>query len=606
MSIPSPQQDAIVWAALNALIEGRRETIIGDCIAGSGKTFVAARIIAGALEAMPELAGQIAYFSFAKRNAQDMTAKLFERPGGSNGVEILTFHSAGLGQLAGADGRKPSLHHKRTQEILEDMDVPYNWRWVLAEVFAVIQDAGAGIVREDGAYWWPDDRELETLTVNADLDTRFPVTRRGPQTWGRVNGWLRELAKRATDMDGTVTYGDMVWLPLRLEQSGKLDNSTRGIRKYRLVIVDEYQDLNTVRRLFGNATAGVDTVLVFLGDKHQAIMGFTGADRRALESVKRSQGAVPITQLPLTWSFRCPPVIAKEARKFVPHFESAPIDWGTRGKVQRVAFSEADTPYGSVILCRNNRPLIDVFFHLLDRKVKVRFEGKDFAEKLLHKHNNFLKRTTAPQTIRDYRDQVYMEGRKRVDELLDMDPPKKWKAAVVRDEYATWLRLINYVTEVSDETLDFMLGPANLLGGAKHRHRDTHLVGTFLGHIAKISGDSEHSRKTHITLSTIHKAKGLEWDSVIWYGYNELHPSKFAKTAEEKEQERNLQYVAWTRTKDVMYLVPITDFGSVTADIDDADAVDFEEPQYGQLLLSASRGGGYDVNLEDEEVEALN
>jgi superfamily I DNA/RNA helicase len=51
-----------------------------------------------------------------------------------------------------------------------------------------------------------------------------------------------------------------------------------------------------------------------------------------------------------------------------------------------------------------------------------------------------------------------------------------------------------------------------------------------------------------LTLCTVHKAKGLEWNRV--YILDEfLMPSKYARQAWQQQQETNLQYVAVTRAK---------------------------------------------------------
>ena len=50
-----------------------------------------------------------------------------------------------------------------------------------------------------------------------------------------------------------------------------------------------------------------------------------------------------------------------------------------------------------------------------------------------------------------------------------------------------------------------------------------------------------------ITLCSVHKAKGLEWNRVYVLGRETLMPSKFARQAWQIEQEINLIYVAVTR-----------------------------------------------------------
>lgn len=52
-----------------------------------------------------------------------------------------------------------------------------------------------------------------------------------------------------------------------------------------------------------------------------------------------------------------------------------------------------------------------------------------------------------------------------------------------------------------------------------------------------------------VILSSVHKAKGMEWDRVFLLGRRGFMPAKFAKLNWQKVQEDNLIYVAVTRAK---------------------------------------------------------
>lgn len=62
-----------------------------------------------------------------------------------------------------------------------------------------------------------------------------------------------------------------------------------------------------------------------------------------------------------------------------------------------------------------------------------------------------------------------------------------------------------------------------------------------------------------LTLSTIHSAKGLEWNVVflIWASEGKFPSPKSTDTAEQIEEERRLFYVAITRAKDKLYLTNV-------------------------------------------------
>lgn len=68
---------------------------------------------------------------------------------------------------------------------------------------------------------------------------------------------------------------------------------------------------------------------------------------------------------------------------------------------------------------------------------------------------------------------------------------------------------------------------------------------------ATVAGMEREERHEHLTLSTIHSAKGLEWDAVfvIW-AVDGRFPSAYAEgSQEEMEEERRLMYVALTRAR---------------------------------------------------------
>ena len=69
--------------------------------------------------------------------------------------------------------------------------------------------------------------------------------------------------------------------------------------------------------------------------------------------------------------------------------------------------------------------------------------------------------------------------------------------------------------------------------------------------IDKIFGDDVGSE--FVLLSTIHKSKGREWNHVIWL---DCGASKWARKDWELEQENNLYYVASTRAKQKLTIIP--------------------------------------------------
>ena len=81
---------------------------------------------------------------------------------------------------------------------------------------------------------------------------------------------------------------------------------------------------------------------------------------------------------------------------------------------------------------------------------------------------------------------------------------------------------------------------------------------TFLNELSLVGSSiltdlesEQHDNQETLTLTTIHQAKGLEWDAVIVIGLTEgLFPhQRSLETEDQVEEERRLFYVAMTRAK---------------------------------------------------------
>ena len=78
----------------------------------------------------------------------------------------------------------------------------------------------------------------------------------------------------------------------------------------------------------------------------------------------------------------------------------------------------------------------------------------------------------------------------------------------------------------------------------------------FIDHSALVSDQDEYKRDAHVTLMTIHSAKGLEFPLVFIVGLEDgLFPhSRSAADPAELEEERRLAYVAMTRAERFLYV----------------------------------------------------
>jgi DNA polymerase III epsilon subunit-like protein len=81
---------------------------------------------------------------------------------------------------------------------------------------------------------------------------------------------------------------------------------------------------------------------------------------------------------------------------------------------------------------------------------------------------------------------------------------------------------------------------------------EEHLTKHDVAHVL-LDGNSRKRSRDHVCLSTIHKAKGLEWRYVFVIGMNDT-PFPFDKHAEAIQEGRRLFYVAITRARDSLSL----------------------------------------------------
>lgn len=162
----------------------------------------------------------------------------------------------------------------------------------------------------------------------------------------------------------------------------------------------------------------------------------------------------------------------------------------------------------NAILCRNTAPLIAFAFNLLRHSVACHVVGRDIQvglDKLIEK--------VGGDTIDQFRRNMGAHQANQTEKLRRKG--KKEQAENYNDKCEALLVIARNCLNVAD---------------MKER-----LTAIFK------NGDG-------LTLSTIHKAKGLEWETVFLLDWK-LLPSSYAETAAAKQQERNLQYVAVTRAK---------------------------------------------------------
>lgn len=303
---------------------------------------------------------------------------------------------------------------------------------------------------------------------------------------------------------GSVTFPQMMTLPLffslRVPQSP-------------VIICDETQDLSPIQHALLHRALRQGGRLIAAGDPHQAVYSFAGAMHDSYSQLIRAFDCV---EYPLTVSWRCDQAIIEEAQQYVPHIEAAPT--AALGEVIRHNHLRlGEVP--PVVICRNNAPITRLALRLLVAGISAEVAGRDVGTGLL----SLTKRLASSKTSDAMSSQDFLL---RLNQWAEKEVARKPRSSSrVRDKV---------------EALEAFAEHHETLGGIRQ-------------HIAELFVDpSGERRPADIHLSTIHKFKGREADSILFLDPH-LLPSKWAEKDWEIQSERNLQYVAVTRARHTLH-----------------------------------------------------
>lgn len=488
---PSPQQQNVFdWVKFG------RGSAFCTAVAGAGKTTTL-------VEAVRLTRGFVNFAAFNKKIAQEIEARIAPL-GLGNRVRVGTFHGFGFGAWRRSHSQVKVEDRKKREQLVIDCAVP-----ATVEAFALKlaslakQRAFTYADMEDESKWWDIVSHYDMVMDLEDVELA-PL------------GVEKAMAvlKASIDMsDKWIDFDDMIYMPV-----------LRGTPMYQndWLFGDEMQDTNPARRalarkMLKNAGRGL-----FVGDRAQAIYGFTGADNDAVEQIIDQFNCV---ELPLTVTFRCPKAVVELAQNYMPDIEAHPS--APEGEVQvlspegifakELALGPADA-----ILCRKTAPLLSTAYGLIRRGIGCHVEGREIGSGLAKMVRRF-----GARGLKDMRAKMEKHRDEECEKLKSQG--KETQAEALADRIET-------IFVIADNS------------GAKN-------VLELTTAIANMFEDSEGENKPTLTLSSVHKSKGREWDRVFVLGYDTYMPSPWARQAWQVQQEYNLIYVAYTRSKNKLMLV---------------------------------------------------
>lgn len=351
-----------------------------------------------------------------------------------------------------------------------------------------------------------DLTELQNLCDEHNLLTLFDEVE-------VCNKLLKTAYKMPRDL--VIDFTDMIVLPLFHKEC---------IPTYKYVFIDEAQDLNRAQRELMLCVAK-NGRFIAVGDRNQAINGFAGADCNSFDKIASQPNTI---ELPLSVNYRCGTNMIKMAQDIVPQIKAH--DGAIKGEISHTKqltkslFRDKD-----MVLCRTTAPLVGLCMKLIESGITAIVKGKDIAQDLKN-----LVENANTKDIKEVLAYLEIEKQKVIDLIKEQ---RKCDDAAAKNS-TRYMNLEDRCKCIENICM--------------HSIKDTRELKSYISRIF-----SDDNIENAVTLSTAHKAKGLESNRVIILLPNKL-PLKFPQQQEwQLTQEMNLKYVAITRARKELIFVDL-------------------------------------------------
>lgn len=317
----------------------------------------------------------------------------------------------------------------------------------------------------------------------------------------------RKVLQASNLQHNVIDFADMVYLPIVYNTS---------MPKYDFLFVDELQDLNPLQHALVSRMISDGGRFIGVGDPYQSCYGFSGADVHGIEKAFKTFNAI---SLPLSISYRCPKSVVNFVKGLVPHIEHS--DWAIEGKIENKGINPKEMKPNDMIVCRYNTPLVTLTYALLKQKVACKMLGRDIGKGLVTLINN-RNAKTLPELVKKLEVWLVKEIKKAKQNDQSTDH--------LEDKYGAVMVFVNYTKAKTPN--DVVLEIENMF--------------------------SDEDTKGVLRLSSVHKAKGLEANSIYVlnrHAFTEAY--KRARTPDQKQQENNIEYIAYTRTKNELSFIEL-------------------------------------------------
>jgi superfamily I DNA/RNA helicase len=313
------------------------------------------------------------------------------------------------------------------------------------------------------------------------------------------------VIEQCAEQTNVIDFDDMCWLPIHHDLPSV---------KYDVIFVDEAQDTNKNQVQLALRAAKPEGRIIAVGDRHQSLYGFRGADVDAIPTLIDKLDA---DVLPLSITYRNPKNVVDLVRRKFPYISLEAAEFAIDGKIIEMGSEQATKTYqeGDMVLCRCNAPLVGPAFELIRSGKKAIIRGRDIGKGLITFINKF-----SAENVGELVKVMTKFQEKEVKKLLAAD--KNQQAQSIDDKVDTIVAL----------------------------SEGCELISELERKIESIFQDENEG----VVFSSVHRAKGLEAKRVFILEPG-LMPHPMAKKDWEMVQESNIEYVAYTRSLEQLILV---------------------------------------------------
>jgi DNA helicase-2/ATP-dependent DNA helicase PcrA len=490
--------------------------------AGTGKTRVISHRVAYAAATRAIDPKQALVVTFTEKAATEMRHRL--QTLGLPQVQASTFHAAARRQLAHF---WPLVHGTDLPEVLDSK-------------LRFIGPLARGL---PGGYKFTPAKDLADEVEWAKVRRMRPdtyVPEREPPVPPDVFRTLWRRYEQAKARANRIDFEDMLTVAVELYESDA-DALALTHRRYSWFSVDEYQDTNRLQEDLLRLWLGDRRDLCVVGDPDQTIYSFTGASSEYLATFADRYANARVVRL--GQNYRSTPQVLALANRLIPGRELHSST--TDGPMpELVPHSDGDAEAAAVVarihaLVAEGVPLTEIAILVRTNAQLVGFEEALTAAEIAFTVRGV--RFFARPDVRAARQAL----RAGADGRLSAIVVDRWRKELGFDEAE--------LPGTGAEARDRHVALSTLLAMARslEAEQPDATVADYLAELARRDAVESEAGGDGVTLSTLHRAKGLEWDAVFLPQVEEgtLPIRQSSSDADALAEERRLLYVGITRAR---------------------------------------------------------